>query len=80
AAFLISKRLKNMMFISAGFGVLASISGLYLSYYANIASGSSIVLCATAIFLIVFLFSPGKGLLIRKIRNFTVRKDKNRQY
>ncbi|MCE5330097.1 metal ABC transporter permease, partial [bacterium] len=31
AAFLISKRLKNMMFISAGFGVLASISGLYLS-------------------------------------------------
>lgn len=76
AAFLISKRLKNMMFISAGFGVLASISGLYLSYYANIASGSSIVLCVTAIFLIIFLFSPGKGILVRKIRNFTLKKEK----
>lgn len=76
AAFLISKRLKNMMFISAGFGVLASVSGLYLSYYANIASGSSIVLCVTAIFLIIFLFSPSKGIFVRKIRNFTLKKEK----
>jgi len=75
AAYLISRKLKQMMFISAGFGILSSIAGLYLSYYANIASGSAIVLSATAIFLVVFLFSPGKGLLIKKIRSFT----RNRQ-
>jgi ABC-type Mn2+/Zn2+ transport system permease subunit len=74
AAYLISKRLKYMMFISAGFGILSSVAGLYLSYYANIASGSAIVLSATAIFLIVFLFSPGKGLLVRKIKSFTRNK------
>jgi ABC-type Mn2+/Zn2+ transport system permease subunit len=73
AAYLISKKLKHMMFISAGFGILSSIAGLYLSYYANIASGSAIVLSATVIFLVVFLFSPGKGLLIKKIKSF-VRK------
>src|SRR5680860_312793 len=69
ACLLISKKLKQMMLISAGFGILSSVAGLYLSYYANIASGSAIVLSATAIFLVVFLFSPGKGLLIRKIKN-----------
>ena len=74
AAYLISKRLKYMMFISAGFGILSSVAGLYLSYYANIASGSAIVLSATAIFLIVFLFSPGKGLLIKKIKSFARKK------
>jgi ABC-type Mn2+/Zn2+ transport system permease subunit len=76
AAYLISKKLKHMMFISAGIGILSSISGLYLSYYANIASGSAIVLSATAIFISVFLFSPGKGLLIKKIKSF-VRNRKN---
>ena len=69
AAYLISKKLKHMMLISIGFGILSSVSGLYLSFYANIASGSAIVLCATAIFLVVFLLSPGKGLLIRKIKS-----------
>lgn len=69
AAYLISKKLKQMMFISAGFGMLSSVAGLYLSYYANIASGSAIVLSATAIFLLVFLFSPSKGLLIKKIKS-----------
>ena len=73
-AYLISKRLKHMMFISAGFGILSSVAGLYLSYYANIASGSAIVLSATAIFLIVFLFSPGKGLLVKKIKSFARKK------
>ena len=70
AAYLISRKLKQMMFISAGFGILSSIAGLYLSYYANISSGSAIVLSATVIFLVVFLFSPGKGLLIKKIKSF----------
>jgi len=67
-AYLISKRLKNMMIFSALFGILSSIIGLYLSYFANIASGAAIVICSTTIFLIVFLFSPSKGLLIKKLK------------
>ena len=55
-AYLLTRRLPSMMAISAGLGAFASLSGLYLSYYINIASGAAIVLVATAIFLVVFLF------------------------
>jgi len=51
------------MGISSIVGVLASVTGLYLSFYLNIASGAAIVLSATVIFILVFLFAPGKGLL-----------------
>lgn len=62
-AFLLTKRLGPMMGISSLIGVLASVTGLYLSFYLNIASGAAIVLSATVIFILVFLFAPGKGLL-----------------
>ena len=53
-AYLLSRRLAHMMWISAAIGAFSSIAGLYLSYYLNIVSGSAIVLTATAIFLVVF--------------------------
>lgn len=62
-AYLLTKRLGPMMGISSIVGVLASVTGLYLSFYLNIASGAAIVLSATVIFILVFLFAPGKGLL-----------------
>lgn len=54
-AYLLTRRLAPMMIISAGVGALSSLVGLYLSYYANIASGAAIVLVATAFFLAAFL-------------------------
>jgi len=63
AAFLLARRLPVMMVLSAGIGVLSSVAGLYLSYYADIVSGSAIVLVATVIFGIVFLFAPRSGAL-----------------
>ncbi len=66
AAFLLSKRLPVMMGISCLIGIVSSVVGLYISYYANVASGAAIVLTATAIFLIIFLFSPGRGILWRR--------------
>jgi ABC-type Mn2+/Zn2+ transport system permease subunit len=59
-AYLLTKRLSSMMLVSAGLGALSSITGLYISYYLNIVSGSAIVLTATAIFMIVFLAKRGK--------------------
>lgn len=55
-AYLLTRRLAAMMLISAGLGALSSLIGLYLSYYANIASGAAIVLVATALFILVFAF------------------------
>lgn len=54
-AYLLAHRLAPMMVLAAAFGALSSLAGLYLSYYAGIASGAAIVLVATGLFLIVFL-------------------------
>jgi manganese/iron transport system permease protein len=58
SAYMLTRRLPVMMAFSILFGVLSGIIGLYLSYYLNIASGASIVLVATLIFLLAFFFSP----------------------
>jgi manganese/iron transport system permease protein len=65
-AFLLTRRLWPMMVVSASIGAFSSLAGLYLSYYLNIVSGSAIVLMATAIFLLVFLFQPKRGLVWKK--------------
>jgi ABC-type Mn2+/Zn2+ transport system permease subunit len=63
SAFLLTNRLSRMMFVSAIIGISSSIAGLYISYYASIASGAAIVLVSTLIFVIAYLFSPRKGIL-----------------
>ena len=65
-AYLLTRRLWPMMLVSASIGAFSSLTGLYLSYYLNIVSGSAIVLMATAIFLVVFLFQPKRGLLWKR--------------
>ncbi|HEY9087869.1 MAG TPA: metal ABC transporter permease [Anaerolineaceae bacterium] len=64
-AYLLARRLPRMMLTAAGLGALSSVIGLYLSYYANVASGAAVVLVATAFFLLAFLFAPQRGLLWR---------------
>lgn len=64
-AYLLTRRLSTMMVISGLIGALASFVGLYISYYANIASGAAIVLTVTVFFLFAFLFAPNRGYLIK---------------
>jgi len=65
-AYLLARRLWPMMLISASVGAFSSLAGLYVSYYLNIVSGSAIVLTATLIFLVVFLFHPHRGVVWKK--------------
>jgi manganese/iron transport system permease protein len=62
-AYLLTRRLSRMLFISALIGGLASITGLYLSFYLNIASGAAIVLSATFMFIVAYIFAPEKGII-----------------
>jgi manganese/iron transport system permease protein len=62
-AYLLTRRLPAMMAISAAIGAFSAVTGLYISYYANVASGAAVVLTATAIFLLAFLFAPERGVL-----------------
>jgi manganese transport system permease protein len=62
-AYLLTDRLSVMILLSASIGAASSIIGLYFSFTYNLASGATIVLSATALFFIAFLFSPKKGLV-----------------
>jgi manganese/iron transport system permease protein len=65
AASLLTRRLPTMMLISAGIGAFSGVAGLYASYYLNVASGPSVVLVATAVFILTFLLVPRRGLMWR---------------
>lgn len=64
-AYLLVKELHQVMVLGAVFGVIASISGVYASYYLNIPSGPAIVLVTFSLFLLALLFSPSQGILTR---------------
>lgn len=70
-AYLLTRRLPAMMLVAAICGALSSVIGLYLSFYLNIVSGAAIVLTATAIFFVAYLFAPQRGLMwswLRRVR------------
>ncbi|WP_394679016.1 metal ABC transporter permease [uncultured Exiguobacterium sp.] len=72
-AYLLTNRLSRMLFLAAGFGTLSAIVGLYFSFTYNLSSGASIVLVATTLFALVFVFSPRHGLMRhRKQKESTV--------
>ncbi len=62
-AYLLVNRLHQMMILGVAVGVTSSISGMYLSYFYNLPSGPAIVLVASALFVLAFLFSPSQGIL-----------------
>lgn len=66
-AYLLTDRLSTMIFISATIGVSAAVIGLYFSFTYNLASGATIVLAATTLFFLAFVFSPKQGILWRKL-------------
>lgn len=65
AASLLTRRLSGMMLVSAAIGILSSVIGLYLSYYADVSASASIVLTCSVMFLIALVFSPRDGVLAR---------------
>jgi manganese transport system permease protein len=67
-AYLLTDRLSVMIFLAAGFGMVSSIFGLYFSFSYNLASGATIVMVATAFFLLAFLFSRKYGIVWKSIR------------
>ncbi|HRI56971.1 MAG TPA: metal ABC transporter permease [Anaerolineae bacterium] len=67
-AYLLTRRLPAMMALAAVIGAASGVMGLYLSYYAGIASGPAIVLVCTALFLLAALFAPDRGWIWQQRR------------
>lgn len=59
------KEFRKMLAISVATGVIGSVAGLVISFYFDVASGATIVLCLSAIFLVAYAFSPRKAWVAR---------------
>ncbi len=66
AAYLLTRRLPVMMVFAAAIASASGVIGLYLSYYVNVASGPAIVLVATGIFILAWLYSGVRKTLKAK--------------
>lgn len=62
---LVTTRFGKLMQVAIALGVGSSIAGLYLSFWLDAASGATIVLVQTVVFLVVLILSPRAGLLNR---------------
>jgi len=67
-AYLLTDRLWVMIYLAAGFGMISAIVGLYFSFTYNLASGATIVMVATGLFLLAFLFSRKNGVVWKSVR------------
>jgi len=63
---LLTVRFGRMMATGVVLAIAASITGLYLSYWLDVASGATIVLVQTAFFLAVLVVGPRTGWLARR--------------
>ncbi len=64
---LLTDRLPTTIGLAALIGAFSGAAGLYVSYYAGVASGASVVLVATVLFALALLFSPKTGLLTTRV-------------
>ncbi|WP_396126265.1 metal ABC transporter permease [Anaerobacillus sp. CMMVII] len=68
-AYLLTDRLSVMLVFSALFGVVSGVLGLFFSVIFDVSSGSMIVLIASLLFGLAFLFSPKQGVIWRAFRS-----------
>lgn len=59
-------RFWDLVRIAIAVAIVSAVSGLYLSFYLNVASGASIVLIETLMFVLALLFSPRSGWITRR--------------
>lgn len=65
---LLTNDLRRMIVISGFIGAIAGVVGLYISYYQGVPSGAAVVLTATIVFGLVFLFAPRTGAIATRVR------------
>lgn len=69
-----TERLSRMVFLSGLFGGLAGwVGGAFSALFSNLPTGAVIVLAATTVFILSFLFSPNRGIVYWSIRQCRLR-------
>lgn len=67
-AFLLTDRFHRLIGLAAVLGAFASVAGLYLSFYLDVASGATMVLVSGTLFSAVLFLAPKRGIIPRAIR------------
>ena len=65
SAYLLTDRLLTMLFLSAGLGVLAAVSGYYVAVWWNVSISGSMAMMAGVLFVLAFFFSPKHGTVTK---------------
>jgi len=63
---LLTDRFDTMLALAAGSSVLATATGVYVSFFLNGSTGACIVLAQAALFALALVFAPQHGLLARR--------------
>ena len=66
-AFLLVRTFSRMLLVAASTATAAAVVGVYVSYWADLATGGCIVLVQALQFTLAYVFAPSKGLLGRAL-------------
>jgi manganese transport system permease protein len=78
-AYLLTDQFSKMLIIAPVMASVAAVSGVYLSYYLDTASGGMVVLSQGTIFALVYLFSPRQGIIGKRVRAASLAKTARKQ-
>lgn len=65
---MLTDRFHRLVPLAAGIGVTSAVTGLYLSYFLDVASGATMVLVGAVFFALAMTFAPRRGLVPRALR------------
>lgn len=79
-ALLLSQRLRVVLFIAGGIGMLAAIVGMVVAVWLNTPPGPAMALVATTFYLLTVVFAPRRGMVAKAYfryqrKQLTVRED-----
>ena len=72
-AYLLTRRLPMMMFLSAVVGVISSLLGYHAAYWLSVSAAGAMVSVACGLFSLAFLFAPDQGLVATALRRLRLR-------
>jgi manganese/iron transport system permease protein len=65
---LLTDRLNRMLLLSAALGMASGVAGLYFSFHFDTAAGGTVVLTATALFLVAVVAAPQHGFVAARLQ------------
>lgn len=74
AAYLLTDRLGVMLVLASAFGVVATFAGTYVASEANTTTAGAVAAALGALFAVVFLVAPGRGLIAQSLQQTRQRR------